>query len=197
MKIIGLTGDPGAGKSTFAEVFTRCGVPVYSADEIAKDALACPAFRQKAIARWGKDFFLCDRATLYKKIADKIFNSLDEYDFVTSFSHSFTIETIKKSLSNLPSDTPLAVVELPLLFETNCQEWMDEVIYISASLEKRKERNKSRHWTEEEIARREAKFLPRSTRMAASSLVIENTGTAQEWQETAEKICHTLQEKFK
>ena len=197
MKLVGLTGDPGAGKSTFASVFEGHGVPVFYADNIAKEVLLEPNFLRLARERWGQDFFEDEKLSLYKKIADKIFNSNEEYDFVTNFVHGETIRIIKEKVQNLPKDTSFALIEIPLLFETKSQEWLDEVIYITASLEKRICQNATRNWTKEEIARREAKFLDRNFKIANSTIVLENTGTRENWIRVAEKVFESLEEKFK
>ena len=197
MKLVGLTGEPGAGKSTFAHVFEKHGVPVFYADDVAKEILLLPEFQSLARKRWGQDFFADAILTIYKKIADKIFNLSDEYDFVTNFVHRETIRIIKEKIKCLPEDACFALIEIPLLFETKSDEWMDEVIYITASLEKRVCQNVTRHWTKEEIMRREAKFLDRDTKIAKSSIVLENIGTKEEWENMAEKILESLEEKFK
>ncbi len=196
MKLVGLTGEAGAGKSTFAHVFEEHGVPVFYADDIAKEVLLEPAFQRLARERWGQDFFSDVILSVYKKIADKIFNSNEEYDFVTNFVHDKTIKIIKEKVQTLPKDTSFALIEIPLLFETNSQEWLDEVIYVTASLEKRVCQNVTRHWTKEEIMRREAKFLSRDFKIANSTIVLENKGTKEEWICVAEKTLKHLEEKF-
>ncbi len=196
MKLVGLTGEAGAGKSTLAHVFEEHGVPVFYADDIAKEVLLDSEFQRLARERWGEDFFADVILSIYKKIAEKIFNSNDEYDFVTSYVHEKTIKTIKEKVQNLPKETSFALIEIPLLFETNSQEWLDEVIYVTASLDKRVCQNVTRHWTEEEIMRREAKFLRSDFKIANSSIVLENKGTMEEWICEAEKTLKCLEERF-
>lgn len=196
MKLVGLTGEPGAGKSTFASVFAEHDVPVFYADDVAKEVLLQADFQKLACERWGEGFFADANLTIYKKIAQKIFNSNDEYNFVTNYVHGETIKIIKNRLKNLPQNTSFALIEIPLLFETKSQDWLDEVIYITASLEKRTEQNVARNWTREEILRREAKFMDKNFKIANSDIVLENTGTKEEWKGTAEKIFKSLEEKF-
>ncbi len=85
--------------------------------------------------RWGSDFE-GDQRSVFAKIAAKIFSEEREYEFVSDLLHPATIAAIEKFVKDAEG---LVVVEIPLLFECGRPEWMDLVVFVSATPEKRVE----------------------------------------------------------
>jgi dephospho-CoA kinase len=69
-----------------------------------------------------------------------------------------------------------AVIEIPLLFETDTVPWVTAKVFVTASRETRLERCRERGWDEAEMRRRESFFLPSQERAARSDYVIRNDG---------------------
>ncbi len=180
MLIIGLTGDVGAGKSTLCRLWRKMGAEVFDADTLAREMWKKEEVQSKAKERWGKDFFSGEWKMVLAKIADKIFPSKEEYNFAASLLHSAAIAELKELVCK--SKSPWVVVEIPLLYECGVPEWFDGVVYVSAPLEKRIERNSVRNWNKEEILRRESHLLPRDEKIRRANWVLENTGTADVWE---------------
>lgn len=185
MLTVGLTGDVGAGKSTLARVWEEMGATVIDADRVARDMWKDPDVQRKAAERWGSDFFDGDQKSVNAKIAAKIFSEEEEYEFVSDLLHPATISAIEKFVKGAEG---WIVVEIPLLFECGRPEWMDLVVFVSASPEKRAERNTSRGWDAGEIKRRERRLMPRDEKMAMSDWVLENIGSKEEWEVKAREL---------
>lgn len=192
MLTVGLTGDVGAGKSTLARVWEEMGATVIDADRVARDMWKDPDVQRKAAERWGSDFFDGDQAAIFSRIAEKIFSDEDEYGFVSDLIHPAAIAAIEETVRNSEG---WVVVEIPLLFEFGRPEWMDYVVYASASVEKRTERNATRGWDENEIKRRESRLMPRCEKMAMSDWVLENSGSKEEWESKAKELGKIFLEK--
>ena len=192
MPILGLTGDVGAGKSTLCRVWREMGAAVCDSDTIARSMWALPEVQKEAKKRWGKDFFDDEKEALLSKIAGKIFNDEEEYEFATGLIHSFTIKEIKRFIDSARGWT---VVEIPLLFECGLEGWFDGIIYAAADLEKRAHQNKKRHWDKEEIVRREKRLMSREKKILSSRWVLENTGSLEDWEKTAFEFGKQFQEK--
>ena len=185
MLTVGLTGDVGAGKSTLARVWEEMGATVIDADRVARDMWKDPDVQRKAAERWGSDLFDGDQKSVNAKIAAKIFSEEEEYEFVSDLLHPATISAIEKFVQGAEG---WIVVEIPLLFECGRPEWMDLVVFVSASPEKRAERNASRGWDAGEIKRRERRLMPRDEKMAMSDWVLENIGSKEEWEIKAREL---------
>ncbi|MDY9920960.1 MAG: dephospho-CoA kinase [Synergistota bacterium] len=185
MLTVGLTGDVGAGKSTLSRVWEEMGATVIDADRVARDMWKLPDVQKKASERWGSDFFEGDQKSVFAKIAAKIFSEEQEYEFVSDLLHPATIAAIDKFVKDAKG---WVVVEIPLLFECGRPEWMDIVVFVSATPEMRAERNASRGWDASEIKRRESRLMPRDEKIRKSDWVMENSGSKEEWEAKAREL---------
>ncbi|NLD04695.1 MAG: dephospho-CoA kinase [Synergistaceae bacterium] len=192
MLTVGLTGDVGAGKSTLSKVWEEMGAMVIDADKVARDMWILPDVQNKAAERWGKNFFEGERKSFFAKIAEKIFSDEEEYEFVSNLLHPSTLAKIEEIVENADG---WVVVEIPLLFECGRPKWMDHVVYASASVEKRAERNASRGWDAGEIRRRDARLMPREEKIRMSDWVLENCGSIEEWETKARELGKIFLEK--
>jgi len=189
---VGLTGDVGAGKSTLSRVWEEMGATIIDADRVARDMWILPHVQKNAAERWGSDFFEGDQKSVFAKIAAKIFSEEEEYEFVSDLLHPATIAAIEDIVRNAEG---WVVVEIPLLFECGRPEWMDFVVFVSASAEKRVERNALRGWDAAEIKRRESRLMPRDEKIRKSDWVLENSGSKEEWETKARELGKIFLEK--
>jgi dephospho-CoA kinase len=178
MKVCGLTGGAGMGKSTAAGFLRGHGALVVDADEIARQlvlpgqpALAAiqSAFGKKVIASAGK----LDRAEL----ARIVFADADARKQLEAILHPpireqwlAQIETWRKE------NQPLAVVVIPLLFETGAESHFDKIICAACSVAAQRERLLARGWTPEEIQQRIAAQMPIEQKIARADFVIWTEG---------------------
>lgn len=185
MLTVGLTGDVGAGKTTLSRIWQTMGATVFNADDIARDMWKLPEIQKKAEARWGAGFFEGDWRIVLDRIAEKIFRDEEEYRFASSLIHASTMNELKRRVEQSKG---WVVVEIPLLYECGLPDWIDEVVFVSATPEKRVERNKIRGWDENEIRRRDSKLLSRSEKINRADWVIENTGSVEDLETKAREL---------
>ena len=132
MKIIGLTGSIGMGKSTVAELFRRRGVPVYDADRTihglsAKDGRAVPA-----IAR-AFPGVVVDGAVDRKKLGAQVFGNAAALKKLEAILHPMAAEERRKFLRRARARrVPAVVLDVPLLFETGGDALADVIVVVSA-----------------------------------------------------------------
>lgn len=134
MKIIGLTGSIGMGKSTTAHMFEQLGVPVFDADAAvhtlyAPGGRAVPLIRAvfpDAISKGGG----VDRTRLGEHMRSDPVN----LDVLTSFVHPWVGEMRAEFLSRAEGNQAEAVLfDIPLLFETGADAKVDATIVVTAS----------------------------------------------------------------
>ncbi len=128
--ILGLTGSIGMGKSTTAGFFRDAGVPVWDADAAvhqlyekggagvgAIQVVAPTAIKDGAV----------DRGALRQAILDdkELLNRIE------SVVHPL-VSTDRQAFLNTHSGAPLVVCDIPLLFETGADEWLDAVLVVTA-----------------------------------------------------------------
>lgn len=134
MKILGLTGSIGMGKTTVGEMFARLGVPVHDSDHAAHTALeeGSPVFT--AIAKtfpesWCRKTRTIDR----KKLGAIVFADPEQKTLLESFIHPYVQAQQLKFLSAMRAKGMKNVVlDIPLLFETRAEQRVDHTIVVSA-----------------------------------------------------------------
>ena len=138
MFVIGLTGSIGMGKSTTARFFAEAGVPVHDADAIVHrlyEGEAAPAIEAAfpGTTASGK----VDRL----KLAERVLGDKAALRQLESIVHPLVREAETRFLAEAErKGAPVAVLDIPLLFETGGQERVDAVVTVSAPAEVQRER---------------------------------------------------------
>lgn len=135
MKVIGLTGGIGSGKTTVAGFFKELGVPVYIADDAGKRLMiSSKNVKKDIIALLGPDSYhdnLPDR----KYIASQVFNSAEKLEQLNNIIHPAVAEDFLQ-WKNLQI-AKYVIYEAAILFETGGYKKCDAVILVTAPLETR------------------------------------------------------------
>jgi dephospho-CoA kinase len=173
-KIIGLTGGIGSGKSTVAHYIASKGIPVYVADEAAKEVMeqseVVPQiqslFSQNVIAANGK----LDR----KAIAELVFSDTDQLNKLNAIVHPLVKAHFLAWMQQHKSE-PFVVKEAAILFETGSNVACDKVILVTAPEEIRIQRAMLRDKTSKEaVLNRMKNQLSDAEKSKKSDFIISN-----------------------
>ncbi len=133
---IGLTGGIGSGKSLVADIFRILGIPVYNADERARQLLNTSTSIKTALSnRYGADIYNSNGIDR-EKLAAIIFQDHKELDFVNSVVHPVVKENFF-SWANNQKEVPYVIEEAAILFESGAYKTMDYTIAVTAPKELR------------------------------------------------------------
>lgn len=142
MKIIGLTGGIGSGKSTVATFFLELGVPVYFADAHAKRLMQqSKVVRKKLVAEFGEGAFRngkLNRAYL----ADIVFHDKSKLAAINAIVHPSVGNSFKRWVGK--QQATYVIQENAILFESNAQDKFDYTVVVTAPVEDRIQRVMSR-----------------------------------------------------
>lgn len=131
MRIIGLTGGIGSGKTTVAKIFALLGIPVYYADEAAKDIMVRdPDLAAQIRAHFGNEAYHADGTLHRKYIADIVFNDKDRLAVLNSLVHPATIRDSEAWARR--QSAPYVIKEAALMFESESFHHVDKVITVYA-----------------------------------------------------------------
>ena len=138
MKIIGLTGGIGSGKSTVLELFKILGVKTYSADESAKKLVNTDPYLINLIkSSFGENIY--DKGQLNsKKLSKIVFEDTEKLKLLNSIIHPEVAKDFKLFLNSNNED--YIVKEAAIIFETKSENNYDKIILIQSPLEFRIER---------------------------------------------------------
>ena len=174
MKIVGLTGGIGSGKTTVASMFLDLGVPVYIADVEAKKLTnTSKVIRKKIIALLGEDSYLTSGINK-KYVADKIFNDNELLKKINQIIHPKVAEHFKKWMCK--QNEVYCIKEAAILFENSSYKLCDYTILITSPIEDRIHRVKKRdQLTRKEIENRINNQWTDHKKSQLADTVIENT----------------------
>jgi dephospho-CoA kinase len=178
MKIFGLTGGVGMGKSTAAGFFSSHGVRVVDTDDIARQ-LVGPG--QPALAEiqntFGKTLLASDGTLKRDELARIIFTRETDRKKLEAILHPRIRERWLAQLETWRREgCALALVVIPLLFETGAEAHSDKIICAACSPAAQHERLAARGWNAEQIRQRIAAQLPVEQKIARSHYVLWTEG---------------------
>jgi dephospho-CoA kinase len=172
---IGLTGGMGSGKTTVAQIFETLAIPVYYADQAAKDLMnSSPVLKKQITNAFGPETYKdgkLDRAYL----ANIVFNNKDKLNLLNLIVHPATLNDATAWMQN--QKTPYAVKEAALIFETNMEDYFDFIIGVAAPESLRLERVKERDQiSEDQVFQRMQQQMDESEKINRCDFVIVNDG---------------------
>lgn len=178
MKTLGLTGGVGMGKSTCMQLLQARGVPVVDTDELARQVVE-PG--QAALAEVQSVFGsnILDEGGRLKReaLAQRVFADHDARKKLEAILHPRIRELWQAQLAAWRAEgRPLAVVVIPLLFETQAETAFDRVLCVACSTATQRERLRARGWTDEQLQQRIAAQMPVEEKMLRSHYVIWTEG---------------------
>jgi dephospho-CoA kinase len=175
---VAVTGGIGAGKSEVLQAFARRGVPTISADEIVHELIANDAEVRAALE---DRFATTDRG----EIAAVVFRYPDELDWLEALLHPRVAAARERWLAGL--DAPVAVAEIPLLYETGGERGFDAVIVVTASEDVRRARKPAT------VEGRSDRLLPDDEKVTRADFVYVNDGTLEQLDAWVGEVLSQLQ----
>ena len=179
MKVIGVTGGVGAGKSTVLNILEEKGACVIQADQIGH-LLMEPGGRcyDEVVTLFGESVVKSDKTIDRKQVSDVVFHVAEKREALEKIIHPAVKQYILEKLeSEREAGRSLAVVEAALLLDDNYQAFCDEVWYIRTDEKVRIDRLiKDRGYSEEKARNIIASQRSDEEFLAASDVVIDNSG---------------------
>src|SRR5688572_17993288 len=177
MKIIGLTGGIGSGKSAVADIFASFGVPVFNADQSAKSQYNDPVLVGQVSEVLGTTEFLEANGELNKqKLAAIIFNDPVKRQKLNDLIHPLVKKDFDEWKKNF--DLPYCIREAAILIESGSYKDCDEIIVVTCSMENRIQRVMQRDQvTRESVEKRIKAQMPEEERLKYANYIIRNDGT--------------------
>lgn len=179
MKLIGLTGGIGSGKSTVAQLLVEKGWALVDADRIARDIVepGQPALAELAEA-FGEDILRADGSLDRGLLASRAFASREKTDLLNSITHPrIHEETQARFAAARRAGEEFVVYDMPLLVDNGLHKDMDATIVVDVDVEERVRRLVEFRGLEEDDARRRiAAQIPDDVRRAAADVLIDNNG---------------------
>lgn len=181
MKVFGITGGIGSGKSTVANFMRRKGVPVVDADMLSREAVSCfPAI----IQTFGPQVIGKDGQLDRKALGQIVFSDPVAKTKLEAILHPRIQEMARERFDKLAADGyPLAAYDVPLLFEAGLQDSYRPVVLVYVDEAEQIKRVMARSGLSEQDARaRIAAQMPLAEKAQKADILIDNRGSREDLQ---------------
>ena len=190
MKIIGITGKSGAGKSTVCEILKdKYNVEIIDADKIARTLTQRKTrYLEEIINEFGIEILDEEARLDRKKLAEIIYSNSKAREKLNLLTFKYVVEEIKQEIERVKS-LEIVVIDAPLLFESKLNEICDKTIAVVASDNIEIERICKRDLIDEQSAKNRLNTqLSRKYLIEHVDYIIENNGTIEQLEESIEKL---------
>jgi dephospho-CoA kinase len=179
MKVYGLTGGIGMGKSTSEQLLRKRGFALIDTDFIAKQIVepGRPALR-KIVEIFGQGMLGTDGRLRRDELAKLVFEDANALQQLESILHPEIREIWLKQIDEYRNEGKRSVVVvIPLLFETNAAPHFDAVVCVACSAATQRQRLLQRGWSAEHFEKRIRAQWPVEKKMSLADYVIWTEGT--------------------
>ncbi len=199
--IIGIVGGVGSGKSTLASALARhWRIHVLDADAAGHAALEQPHIQSELRTAFGDGIFNDQGAVVRPQLARLVFGDQPEQmtarHRLEAIVHPVIRTRLQHELATLRTSgtCDLIVLDAPIMLEAGWNELCDVVVFVDVPREQRIERvGRSRGWSAEELARREASQWPLPRKREAADYVVRNDGDVEQ---SVRALVDELQRRF-
>ncbi|MBS1624322.1 MAG: dephospho-CoA kinase [Bacteroidetes bacterium] len=174
---VGITGGIGSGKTTVCQIFERLGVPVYYADQRAKELMEDDKQLVADIRReFGDEVYDAEGKLQRKKLAEIVFNNEEKLVRLNSLVHPAVFKDNQSWNEILAKKGyPYTLKEAALLVETGSYLTLDKLIVVSAPEEDRIKRVMERDQaTREQVVARIKAQMPEEQKVKYADYIIHN-----------------------
>ena len=192
MRIIGLTGNLGCGKSTVAAMFAGYGIKVVDADAIIRELLTQDI---KCIKKVAKIFpcVILNKVTINRsELAKLVFNHPRELQKLTDILYPEALKVVKSQISRYKHE-PFVILDVPLLFESGWDKITDTNIVVRALRAQQIERAQKRLGISRSDALRRLKNqMPLKAKCDLADIIIDNSQSLKQTQKQVDAILNRL-----
>lgn len=176
MIILGLTGSIGMGKTTASNMFAEAGIPVYSADDAVHRLYLGRAAPLIEAAFPGT---VTNGTVDREKLSATVIGKPDALKKLEAIVHPLVREEEEAFLREAEAQcSAIALVDIPLLFETGGEKRVDRIVVVSAPADIQRARVLARPgMTEEKLDAILARQIPDAEKRARADFVLDTSGS--------------------
>lgn len=198
MKIIGLTGGIGSGKSTVTEYLISRGFHVLDADKIAREIVTSGSDTLiELVSIFGKEILQEEGSLDRKKLGSIVFSDIDKKKKLDELMHARILETIHERILKFHEEVDHAAIpkhkaifiDAPLLFETGLDKSVNEIWVIDVEDETRIKRIIERDGLKrDEILQRINAQMPRNEKIKRADTILDNNADQEQLYQQLDKL---------
>ncbi|MBA7698736.1 Dephospho-CoA kinase [subsurface metagenome] len=194
MKVIGLTGGIGSGKSAVSRFLAGLGASVIDADRVGHDVLRNPEIRREIAGAFGKQVVTTGGEIDRSRLGEAVFGNTEALERLNKITHPGIRRIIEIQFNDMRQrGVRVVVLEAPLLVEADWASTVDEVWVVvapeAAVIERLRERS---GLSEAESLARIRSQISSEARAKHADVVIDNNGNLDELKAKVEALWQHL-----
>lgn len=187
VRVVGLTGGIGAGKSEALAAFAGAGAATLSSDGVVHDLYLRDDVRSAVAGRFGPDVLAPDGSVDRSAVGARVFADPDQRTWLEELLLPLLFEKFEAwRNAELAAGTRLLVHEAPTLFEAGAEDRYDAIVLVTAPRDVREARRPG-------AAARMAHQLPEEEKAARSDFVFRNDGDLDELRAWVASLVRSLE----
>ncbi len=198
MKIIGVTGNIGSGKTIISEKFKEENSCVINADKVGHKILEYKKYAyEEVIKEFGVSILIDGKKVDRKKLGEIVFNNKNKLDKLTLITHKYIVKYILETI-NIEKEKgyEFLVIDAPLLIDVGMEKLCDYVIVVTSNDDDRIKRIMERDLVSKELAIKKMKSQKTKDELIKyGDYIIENIGTIYELEKKTIKLINELRGK--
>ena len=179
LKVIGITGPIGSGKSYVGDIFEQLGFPRIDTDKVYHGLISKYTETVRELeAEFGKEIVREDGSVDRKKLGEIVFSDKSKLSRLNEITHKYVhIETTTLIEKYREENRKAVIVEVPLMFESGFDKMCDEILCVVADDDVRTERIVKRNGISEKDAKNRIKNQKDNNfYIEKSTIVVYNNG---------------------
>ena len=172
---IGLTGSIGMGKTKTGKIFSELGFPIYNADDVVHKLYEPGQKGAEKIKEVFPDSINSDGSVNRESLSAEVLGNVEKIRVLESIIHPLVGED-REIFFEENVDSPVVVLDIPLLFETGGEKFVDIVVVVDAPADIQEERVLSRpNMTKEKLEKIIAEQIPNDIKKEKADFVVDTS----------------------
>ncbi len=192
MRLIGICGRSGCGKSVFCDIAREKGFLVIDCDKVYKEMVSRPSECLNELERAFGNEIIADNSLNRRVLADIVFSNPEKLSLLNEITHKHIIKRVDEIISECPDESTI-LLDAPTLFESGISDRCDKIVAITASDEVCISRIMSRdNITEDKAKQRLANQKSAEFLIENCDIIIYNETSLQDFKNAANEVLMEL-----
>lgn len=193
MKVIGLTGNIGTGKSTVVSRIKSANIKVIDCDVVSREVVEDENVLGILEKEFGEDVLDSNKKLNRKKLGEIVFCNKEKLNKLNSIMHPLMKERIKEYLKEFSKTEKLCIVDGAILIEAGFHDMVEDIILVSASEENQLKRVKARDGFSDEYTKGIIDSqMPLKEKAKYCKYIIDNNEGLEELKQKVDKVIEAL-----
>ena len=193
---VGITGFPGAGKTTVGKLFEKKGFTLICVDDCIPELYMLDDVMDALNKEFGITYITAGEARY--KLRQVVFDDYEKLDRLEQLTLKPLQEMIIDRVREAKDKNYCVAIEYALLNQSGLAAMCHKIIRVDAAMDQRVERVEEREWTKEDLLKRDVRQIPqiKSESYCGKEIVLENNGDFDELERKVDQIIADLKKEY-